>query len=214
MLGVVSRNRLGMLQQCLNSAITNAGNVNLTAMVIFDDDLESYLACPDYPWLEKLFLVPRHYYVRSVIALTQNILQRADVDYLVLVDDDTEFVQTPWAEACISYFNEHFPDGLGILDMLGDQECGQLFTTPAFVEHMGGRLHDPRYLQFYADTELRLRVGTHFTSCNTIAGRPFFVHKRDFAGGSAATLAHLKAQDLKLFKEQATQEGWSLYDIQ
>ena len=212
MLGVVSRQRLGLLRHCLNSAIVNAGDVEFGATVVFDDDIEGYLACPEYPWLTKKLITPRHYYVRSVNTLISTIMEGPLPDYIVSIDDDTEFIQTPWAEVCVSFFDEQFPDGLGLMDLLSHNECGQLFTTPAFVKQMGGLLHDPAYLQFYADTDLRRKVGNRFIHLNSLKGRPFFVHKRDFSTSGHTTLSSIKTADFKVFKARAAANNWDLYE--
>jgi len=132
-------------------------------------------------------------------------------DYLVIIDDDCEFIQPRWVEACVTYFNTQFPDGLGIMDLLSSNECCHIFTTPKFVKAMGGTLYDPVYTQFYHDTDLRKKVEKHFTYFNLINNQPFFIHKRDFGGGAHCLLSGIKSNDFQVFKARAKQNGWDLY---
>ena len=211
---MTSRNRLGPLRNCLNSAVVNAGsNIDFGVIVMFDDDLESYFALPDYPWLEKIYLPTRHYYVRAANSLTRKIMS-LDPDYLVLIDDDTEFIQPNWVNQAIDFFDAKFPDGLGIVDFLGEKECCHILTTPAFVKSMGGALYDPAYTQFYHDTDLRNKIADtgKFAHYNLINYQPFFVHKRDFASGASMILKDIKFNDFQVFKARSAAFGWGLYE--
>lgn len=178
---------------------------------MFDDDMESYFAMPEYPWLEKLYLPTRHYYVRAANSLVRSVIER-EPDYLAIIDDDCEFIQPGWAEACVQHFTKTFSGGLGIMDLLSFNECCHVFTTPAFVRRMGGALYDPAYTQFYHDTDLRKKVEQHFAHFNLIGDQPFFIHKRDFGGGANHILKDMKRNDFQTFKARAEQNGWDLYE--
>jgi len=211
--GIVTRQRVGMLQQCMFSAIMNAGDANVSVMAFFDDDEAGARMVGNYPWLRKVVSPMRLYYVRAANELCRMICNLDPApDYFCIVDDDTEFVQTPWAEVCMQHLEMHSPGGMGILDLLSWRECCHIFTTPTFVkEVLGGTLYDTRYLQFYHDTALLYRVRNHFSHINDIDGRPFFIHKRDFVNGAGGTMAHIKAIDRRQYIAHAKAEGWSLY---
>lgn len=209
--GIVTRQRTGLLQQCMNSAVINAGNADVSVVAMFDDDREGADLIPDYPWLTKLVSPHRVYYVRAANELCRFILKH-DPDYFCIIDDDTEFIQPPWAEVCIQWLQHIAPGGFGMLDLLSYKECCHIFTTPTFVrDFLGGELYDTRYLQFYHDSALRYKVEAHFGHINDIKGRPFFVHKRDFLNGAAGALSDVKGLDRRTFRAQAKEHGWSVF---
>lgn len=211
--GIVTRQRVGMLQQCMFSAIMNAGDANVSVMAFFDDDEAGARMVGNYPWLRKVGSATRLYYVRAANELCRMICALDPApDYFCIIDDDTEFVNTPWAEVCMQHLDRNKPDGMGIIDLLSWKECCHIFTTPKFVkEFLGGVLYDPRYLQFYHDTALLYRVREHFMHINDIDGRPFFVHKRDFVNGAGGAMSYIKNIDRRHFTAHAKSEGWSLY---
>ena len=222
-LGVLSSGRLGLLKQCLNSAYANVGpGIVLTGLVVFDDDPEGFANCPKHPWLTKRLLYPRHYTVRAANIIAESMLNLQPApDFVVLIDDDTEFLQYGWGAAAVEFHTHHFPDSMGIIDFLSPRECCQTMTTPKFLrEFLGGQYYDPSYIHCYHDTDLRERVEGYFACATRLYSvdadgtasypQPVFVHKRDVNAGAMGRFLQLRMLDLKNFQKK----GWALHDDQ
>jgi hypothetical protein len=214
-LGIISRNRLGMVRQCINSAITNHGETPLGILVMFDDDPDGYDNLTAIPGVKKHLLHPRHYYVRAANTCYFYLKQLwPEATYFCLIDDDIEFMAYPWADELVKQFKYIFPDGMGLMDIYEYASCCQLFSTFDFVDQqLGGYPYDWTYTQFYHDEVLRHKMDdmNTFACPGEINGNPVVVHKRDPVNGAIKGLKNLKLIDYKIFEAQAKENGWSMY---
>ena len=152
---IPTRMRPNRLRRAIHSAVATVG-MPTTVLVGWDHDLDGYNHCPDYPWLRKVDLPCRHYYVRAVNALYKYAKENIDgFDYFVVCNDDDEFVFPNWGPAAIQALHKQFSDGMGLLELFAPGTIGHWLSRSQFFEEtFHGRILEPCYTQYYADGEL------------------------------------------------------------
>jgi len=162
-IGVLTRHRSIQLRTCVNSAIATVG-CPAQVTIAFDDDRAGYESCVDWPGTSHLLLRPRHYYVRGVNALFHHMRRLAHeqdrvLDYFCILNNDVEFVRGNWGPAGINYLSSKFPDGMGLVELVGPDVLGNYISRAAlFDEHFGGRIAEPCYTMYFSDSELLNRL--------------------------------------------------------
>ena len=152
---IPSRGRLESLRRCVNSAIALATEPP-SVIVYFDDDKECYEAYNQPPEVEKALFGPeRLYYVTTMNTALKDLINQ-EVDYFIVANNDQEFIEPGWDQIALDKFEEKFPDGEGVLE-IGNHETLSYNTfisrTQFWQEHFDSQLFDPRFVQYYADTE-------------------------------------------------------------
>lgn len=163
---ILSRNRATLLRRCIYSIMATC-DVPYHITVGFDDDPNWQNLKSIAPAATGILLRPRHYYVRGVNALfRQARLNRPEMDFFVLLNDDVEFVVANWASRVLAFIKEEVPDGSGIAVLDAPDKCANYLSRVSFFdEFFDGQLAEPCYTMYYSDSELMARakaLGRHF----------------------------------------------------
>jgi hypothetical protein len=116
--------------------------------------------CPHWSFATTINLSPRHYYVRgknAVYRLARTISD--ECEYYVMSNDDSEWVRPGWLESAQGALEDHFEDGMGILELFMQGHCAHYITKFKFVDkYLDGRLGDPRFTMYFSDTDMLIKM--------------------------------------------------------
>jgi len=150
---IPSRGRLTSLRRCVNSAIALAAE-SVSVIVFFDEDEECYEAYDPPPNCRRVETT-RAYYVKLMNTAFDFIVDEG-ADHFVICNNDQEFIEPGWDIVAMRKLYEKWDDGMGVLE-IGNHESMSYNTfisrTSFWQEHFNGKLFDPRFIQYYADTD-------------------------------------------------------------
>lgn len=150
---ISSRGRLESLRRCVNSAIAYADR-RPNIEIYFDDDQECFEAYTCPPNVVKDDIMERAYYVAIMNHAFDNLA--SDVDYFIICNNDQEFIEPGWDIIAMDKLYEKWPDGMGVLEIGNHEDLSYntfLSRTSFWVEHYDGKLFNPDFIQYYADTD-------------------------------------------------------------
>jgi len=149
---ISSRGRIESLRRCVNSAIAYADQ-RPEILIWFDDDPECYDAYNPPPQVYRYDLQPRAYYVKLMnYAFSKLNL----VDHFIVCNNDQEFIEPGWDVIAMNKLYEKWPDGMGVLEIGNHEDLSYnvfLSRTKFWNDRYDGKLFDPDFIQYYADTD-------------------------------------------------------------
>ena len=157
--GILSRLRPTNCRRCITSVVATIG-CDHTIYVALDDDHISKQSLPHYRHCRYHVLQPRHYYVRGVNALFQWMKDSyQDLDYFLIINDDTEFLLLDWGPRILETFDKAYPDGMGLMELSGEGGCTNFITRREFIDsQFNGYIGNPVYTMYFSDSELLNRL--------------------------------------------------------
>jgi len=83
-------------------------------------------------------------------------LTDADADHFVVCNNDQEFIEPGWDVIAKNKLYEMWPDGMGVVEIGNHADLSYntfISRTRFWQEHYDGRLFNPGFTQYYADTD-------------------------------------------------------------
>lgn len=210
---ILTRNRTEALRRCITSAVATAG-CPVRILVGFDEDYAGYTNLQPYPYVSKTLLWPRHYYVRGfnrVYSMAKKSFP--DLDYIVVTNDDVEWFRPGWGARVQQHLRNTFPDGHGIAEFIGPDQCAHYMTRAAFIdEHFGGQLGNPIYTMYCSDTEMLQRAKELDRHCFVVDKDTGKALARHLETGDSLRqeLTVWMKDDVLEYNKRAQQYGWNV----